>query len=38
MQTQTYRNATDSLVRAVQRAIDALSASRLLRFWRDSVS
>jgi ribosomal protein L37AE/L43A len=37
-QTQTYRNATDSLVRAVQRAIDALSASRLLRFWRDNVS
>jgi hypothetical protein len=38
MQTQTDRNATDSLVRAVQRAIDALSASRLLRFWRDNVS
>jgi hypothetical protein len=37
-QTQTYQKATDSLVRAVQRAIDALSASRLLRFWRDSVS
>jgi hypothetical protein len=37
-QTHTYRNATDSLVRAVQRAIDALSASRLLRFWRDNVS
>src|SRR4029453_7151543 len=37
-QTHTYRNATDSLVRAVQRAIEALSASRLLRFWRDNVS
>jgi hypothetical protein len=30
--------AADSLVGAVRRAVDALSVSKLLRFWRDTVS
>jgi hypothetical protein len=35
--TQSPKTA-DSLVGAVRRAVDALSASKLLRFWRDTVS